>query len=122
MCLLRKKSRMKNYDSTLIYWNRGDGMQLSPNFSNLEFECKCGKCILQYISMELVSRLQRIRDVCGPIEVTSAFRCATHQANLRSKGYQTTVGKSQHELGYAADVRSKDLNKLGEALKKEFLA
>lgn len=53
-----------------------DNKKLSKNFTIQEFECKCG-CGANDISMDLVDRLQELRDAVGmPLSVTSGVRCA----------------------------------------------
>lgn len=87
-----------------FYWDRGEGGQITRNFHAEEFECRCEKCERQTIALELVSRLQVLRDWIGlPFTVTSGYRCAKHQDALRSKGLETAKGISSHEKGDAAD-------------------
>lgn len=80
-------------------WNRGDKFPLSKNFLSTEFECKCGGCTRQFISKDLVDKLQALRIYFGmPVKINSAYRCPDHNA---------TVGGSQlsqHLLGRAADI------------------
>lgn len=80
----------------------GDGVndvQLSSNFNLREFECRhCGSA---KVDPRLVKILQNIRDeVGGPIVITSAYRCPTHNANVRG------AINSQHIEGTAVDIRS----------------
>lgn len=70
---------------------------LTLNFSRAEFACKCG-CGLCIADHELVDSLQLIRHTLGPVKITSATRCRTHNE---------AVGggiSSQHLLGLAADI------------------
>lgn len=84
---------------------RGDNSQLSANFTSTEFECTCrGKCGIQLVWLELVEKLQALRDMVGPIHITSGYRCAEKQAELRTLGYETAKGVSSHEKGLAADI------------------
>ncbi len=56
--------------------------QLSPNFRLDEFLCRCG-CGLDRIAPELVSNLQKIRDMVGkPITVISGCRCPAHNSGV----------------------------------------
>jgi uncharacterized protein YcbK (DUF882 family) len=90
-------------------WKKGEKIQLSKNFDSSEFDCQCkyADCIEQKASMVLIETLQKVREeVNFPLDVTSGFRCAKHQADLRKNPkFQTAKGKSSHELGDAADLR-----------------
>lgn len=105
-------------------WKKGTKHQFTRNFWTDEFECKCSRstCVEQRIKTSLVRKLQEIRDVCGPVTITSAFRCAEHQAHLRNSGYETARNKSTHEMGWAADIRTKDLIALKNECRKQFKA
>jgi uncharacterized protein YcbK (DUF882 family) len=54
-------------------------------------------------------------EIKQPLVVTSGFRCAKHQADLREDPSLTVVAKKQssHERGDAADIRPKDRNMKG---------
>lgn len=112
---------MKRFED-LYLWNRGETLKLSKNFSTGEFTCRCGVCKEQTISIKLINKLQAVRDLVGPLTITSAYRCPAHQAALRGQGVQTAKGTSQHELGRAADVQAKNMPALEAALRKEFMA
>jgi zinc D-Ala-D-Ala carboxypeptidase len=89
-------------------------MMLSQHFMASEFECPCHNknCDEQKISMDLVAKLEAIRQKHGkPITITSGYRCETHQKDLAEAGYQTAK-LSQHLLGNAADITSRDLYEL----------
>lgn len=104
--------RLMRYDGNeqMFYWKRGELLQLSPYFSTKEFECKCGICLEQRISSELVHRLTNLRTRLGKaLSITSAFRCQRHQMALSGQGLETAKGTSQHELGRAADITCTDL-------------
>ena len=77
-------------------------MKLSNNFSEEEFACPCGYCILTTPNHKLVDKLQELRDMMGnPIKVTSGLRC---------KNYNTLIGgypNSPHITGMAADITCK---------------
>jgi hypothetical protein len=92
-------------------------------FSSGEFSCKCSNrdCVEQKVSVELIDLLIKLREaVDAPITVTSGFRCTKHQAAIRGSGTKTAAGTSTHELGQAADVRSKDMVSLGREVEKLF--
>lgn len=105
----------------MLTWNRGVIKPLSQNFSTKEFTCPCGICRDQRVSKALIDKLQRIRDVVGPITVTSGFRCALYQEALKKRGYKTAK-KSMHLEGQAADIVAADMDKLLEECEKEFQA
>jgi uncharacterized protein YcbK (DUF882 family) len=93
------------FEAGYFYWNRGEGAQITRNFHAREFECRCGKCKPQLIALELVARLQVLRDWVGlPFTVTSGFRCPAHQTALSKSGLETAKSTSTHELGDAADI------------------
>jgi uncharacterized protein YcbK (DUF882 family) len=80
---------------------------LSKDFKVSEFACPCDHCEETLIDDELVLRLQELREALGfPLKITSGYRCEHHQEELREMGFETAVGKSQHELGRAADVKT----------------
>jgi len=72
---------------------------LTDNFNLAEFECRhCGTVKL---CPELVRRLQQIRDIVGSaVEVTSGYRCPTHNKNVGG------ASNSQHLTGRAADINT----------------
>ena len=61
---------------SIVTYKRGDKTALTKNFTRDEFECQCKKCDAQMIDLELVDKLQSIRDVLGvKLKVTSGYRC-----------------------------------------------
>lgn len=75
----------------------------SEHFSFREFACKCGGrskgCAIQRVHRELLEGLEDLRDVAGPQEVISGYRCPVHNAKVGG------ASSSQHVYGAAADVR-----------------
>lgn len=73
---------------------------LSAHFSESEFACKhCGQLPAYGISTVLLNGLERLRTRVGrPINITSGYRCPTH--NVAVGG----VSNSQHVAGTAADI------------------
>ena len=70
---------------------------ITRNFKLSEFQCPC--CGKSNISMELVEKLQQLRDLYGdPIMVTSGVRCPEY--NRRVGGYHD----SPHLKGLAVDI------------------
>ena len=75
-------------------------LYISPNFRLQELTCKCGcrgLLVSEYLG-ELVGALQRFRELVGPVLITSAYRCATHNAQVGGKR------KSWHLQAAAADL------------------
>jgi len=82
---------------------------ITRNFSRKEFACKC-KCGADYIDINLVNRLQVIRDILNtPIIVHSGVRCESHNAKVGGKPH------SLHLAGQAADWSVDDLEKFMQA-------
>ena len=70
---------------------------LTENFSIEEFACKCG-CGFDGISMDLVEKLQKIRDKTGAIVIASGCRCPEYNARVGG------VPDSAHTKGLAVDI------------------
>lgn len=80
---------------------KGKDTKLSANFTSTEFDCKgSGCCTETVIDVDLVNYLQKIRSHFNkPLTVTSAYRCATHNAKVANASSQ-----SKHMYGMAADI------------------
>ena len=81
-------------------------MKITKNFSLEEFECRCGCKMPDFVRKNvenLAENLQILRDVAGRLDLTNAYRCKEHNADVGG----TT--NSQHLLGKAADVKSKTI-------------
>lgn len=74
--------------------------KLSDNFYRDEFACQCG-CGAGDISMDLIGRLQEVRDALGePMRITSGIRCNAHNSKVGG-----TAGSSHLEgNGTAVDI------------------
>lgn len=106
-------------------WKKGTNTLLGRYFSSSEFECKCSspECVDQKISKLLIEKLDAVREALKePITITSGFRCKSHQESLRQQGYQTSQGLSQHELGAAADIQSRNMIELKAQAGRHFLS
>ena len=82
-------------------------MKLTENFSMSEFECSCGCKMPAFVKeniKELAKNLQIIRDEVGRIDLTNAYRCKEHNADVGG------ATGSQHLVGKAADIKSKSLS------------
>ena len=81
---------------------------MTKNFKIQEFECKCGCDMPADVHVNIVKlaqQLQVIRDVIDkPIQVTNAYRCASHNKKIGG------VPNSQHVQGKAADLKVKGLS------------
>lgn len=107
-------------DSSGFYvWPKGERTRLSTHFETWEFECPCKQCDEQRISSFLVNRLKTIRQNMGAlIVITSGYRCANYQEDLRRRGYETAVGISQHQLGNAVDIKPGRASQMSELLRQ----
>jgi uncharacterized protein YcbK (DUF882 family) len=79
-------------------------MKLTANFSLSEFECKCGCVMPEFVkknAAELAENLQALRNEVGRLDLTNAYRCKAHNADVGGSV------NSQHLLGKAADIKSK---------------
>lgn len=71
----------------------------TPNFSPFELACKCGECGGKVLmDQEFMKKLQKIRDVVGPMVITSGYRCEQHPAE------KSKVKPGWHNKGRAVDV------------------
>lgn len=81
-------------------FKKGQDIQISTNFNQSEFDCRCSKCSETLIDMDHLERLQQLRhDLGSSIRITSAYRCPDHN---------TSVGgakNSQHMKGTATDIQ-----------------
>ena len=78
-------------------------MKLTKNFNLSEFECKCGCVMPEFVKknvIELADNLQVLRDVVGRLDLTNAYRCKEHNADVGG------AVNSQHVKGKAADIKS----------------
>lgn len=83
----------------LLKYNRDENKQLTTNFNTSELQCKCGVCKEQLLDMELVNKLQELRDLAGsPIIATSCYRCPSHNKKIGG------VSNSYHTQGKACDI------------------
>lgn len=79
-------------------------MKLTENFSLSEFQCNCGCEMPEFVKKnisELADNLQVLRNTVGRLDLTNAYRCKEHNADV---GGSTN---SQHLKGKASDIKSK---------------
>ena len=77
-----------------------------PNFKKNEFKCPCGKCngYGDGIASSLLATLQKLRDKYGKLQITSGYRCESHNKEV---GGSTN---SKHTKGQAADFYIEGFN------------
>lgn len=93
--------------STTLTFPKDSQEQVSKYFKAHEFDCPCDNCSQTFIDMHLLEKLDALREVLGfPVKITSGYRCDHHQEQLKEMGFETAVGKSQHQEGKAADVKT----------------
>lgn len=85
---------------TILCFPKGQDKQLSENFWLREMHCKCSSkdCRITLVCLEGIEELQKIRDLIGPLKISSAFRCGPHN---RTEGGGE---HSMHLFGLAWDV------------------
>lgn len=83
----------------MITFKKEETGKVSSNFSFKEFKCPCTKCTTQYLSSDLIDKLEEVRKRYGkPIKVNSGYRCPSHNQAIGGK-----IG-SAHTSGLAADI------------------
>lgn len=86
----------------MITFKRNENKQLSKHFSSKEFECKCGKCEIQYLEDGVLEKLEIVREKYGkPIIITSGYRCPSHNKAIGG------AVNSSHVNGLAVDIQPK---------------
>lgn len=86
--------------STIGTYPKDADLQMTRNFNALELQCKCNfsSCTKSLIDIDHLARLQQLRDMVGPLKITSGYRCKKHNKNVGG------VPTSQHVKGSATDV------------------
>lgn len=92
---------------------KGSEVPVGVYFKSKEFDCPCShpECATTVVSFPLAAKLDNMRRLLGaPLVITKGggYRCKWYQEYLRQKGYETAKGVSQHELGNAADLESRE--------------
>ena len=73
-----------------------------PNFKFSELACReTGECVLDSIFMD---KVQRLRDVVGPLSVSSGYRSPEHSIEQAKLGRGKPLGT--HTLGRAIDLQA----------------
>lgn len=88
-------------------------MKLSRNFSQHEFDCKCGGKHASKMDMSFISKLQELRDRVGfALVINSGFRCPEWNEKIGGSP------NSQHMLGIAVDIKCTDIIKRAKIIKE----
>ena len=88
-----------------LKYKKGLSVPVSDYFKSTEFDCTCPCLGDTLIDPVLTKRLDFMRRNIGkPIKITSGYRCAIKQQELRDDGRHTAAKVSTHEEGQAADV------------------
>jgi len=74
----------------------------TPSFTPSEMACKCGKCGgVADMDHDFMTKLQMMRNLLGPLEITSGYRCPSHPDEIRKPA------PGAHAQGKAADILAK---------------
>ena len=79
----------------------GDWQEDWCNFTPDEFRCSC--CNRLEISSDIMDLLQKARNELGPLSITSAFRCSSHNDSVSSTG-----PNGPHTTGHSLDIAVKN--------------
>ena len=71
------------------------------NFVLDEFKCSC--CSEVKVDAAMIDLLQEARNELGPLSITSAYRCPSHNASVSSTGKA-----GPHTTGHALDIAVKN--------------
>ena len=71
------------------------------NFVLDEFKCSC--CSEVKVDAAMIDLLQEARNELGPLSITSAYRCPSHNASVSSTG-----AAGPHTTGHALDIAVKN--------------
>lgn len=89
-------------------YKKGEKVQLSENFSSLEFDCHCkySDCTDTHIDSDLILFLEKKRKESGdrPIHLNCGYRCSKHNREVGGKS------GSYHLIGKAADIVMKGMS------------
>ena len=74
---------------------QSDWKEKWKNFNLDEFRCKCG-CGHVSVHSDLLDLLQNARNILGPLQITSFYRCPSHNDSVSSTGLSGphTTGRS----------------------------
>jgi len=77
---------------------QSEWMEKWKNFKLDEFRCRCG-CGHAEVHSDLLDLLQTARENLGPIQITSAYRCPSHNDKVSSTGLA-----GPHTTAMAVDI------------------
>ena len=80
---------------------QSEWMEKWKNFALDEFKCSC--CSKVKIDAAMIDLVQSARNELGPLSITSAYRCPSHNASVSSTGEN-----GPHTTGHALDIGVKD--------------
>lgn len=93
----------KYLSPTLICFKSGNRQPISKHFVSTEFDD--GVSDYTIVDTKLLELLDELRDRVGtPVHVTSGYRSAEKQAQLKAQGYKTAKSISTHQVGCAVDI------------------
>ena len=69
---------------------------ITPNFSVSEMSCRC--CGKEDMDSEFMRMLQELRNVVGPLRITSGFRCDAHNDKV------SKIKNGPHTQAKASDI------------------
>lgn len=87
-------------------WTKGEKEFIGKHFNSSEFSCQCKhiSCVDQLVSVELVEKLDRMRESCKkPLKINSGYRCVQHNIDVGGKEH------SSHIDGIAVDITCSSL-------------
>lgn len=79
----------------MMPWNPDD----TGSFSRAEMTCRCG-CGRADMDGEFMAALQDMREILGPLPVSSGYRCPAYNAHVSATG-----PNGPHTTGRAADIQ-----------------
>ena len=96
-----------------------DNNILSKNFTREEIQCRCG-CGANDISMDLIARLQEVRESLGQsMRITSGVRCVSHNSKVGGSERSSHLAGNATAVDIACD-NSRYRQKLLEAMMPVF--
>lgn len=95
---------------------------ISDHFSRYELACK-DNCGFDVADVKLIEALELAREMLGTFSPSSVCRCITHNEKIQHEvnpNYKSFSSRSQHLLGKAADIKTKNPEQLYDHLNKHY--